>query len=45
MFGAAIACGPQNSDNMRALATVEKLMCRDRTPDEDALLKMLTNAD
>jgi antitoxin component HigA of HigAB toxin-antitoxin module len=32
------------ADNKRAMATVEKLMCRDRTPDEDALLKVLTNA-
>ena len=32
------------ADNKRALATVEKLMCRKRTPEENALLKVLTNA-
>ena len=32
------------ADNMRALATVEKLMCRNRTPEENALLKVLSNA-
>ena len=32
------------ADNTRALATVEKLMCRNRTPEENALLKVLNNA-
>jgi len=31
------------SDNERALVTVEKLMCRERTPEEDALLQILTD--
>lgn len=31
------------SDNKRALATVEKLMSRDRTPVEDDLLEILSN--
>jgi len=30
------------ADNERALATVEGLMCRRRTPEEDALLDVLT---
>ena len=30
------------SDNERALAAVKELMCRDRTPEEDALLQVLT---
>ena len=30
------------ADNKRALATVEGLMCRRRTPEEDALLDVLT---
>jgi HTH-type transcriptional regulator / antitoxin HigA len=32
------------ADNERALATVENLKRRDRSPDEDALLKVLSNA-
>jgi antitoxin component HigA of HigAB toxin-antitoxin module len=32
------------ADNMRALAAVEKLMCRARSPEEDALLKVLNSA-
>ena len=32
------------ADNMRALAAVEKLMCRARSPEEDALLKVLSSA-
>ena len=31
------------ADNERALATVEGLMCRRRTPEEDALLDVLTD--
>lgn len=31
------------ADNKRALATVEGLMCRRRTPEEDALLDVLTD--
>lgn len=31
------------SDNQRALATVERLMCRRRTLEEDALLDILTD--
>ena len=31
------------ADNERALATVEGLMCRQRTPEEDALLDVLTD--
>lgn len=31
------------ADNERALATVERLMCRRRTPDEDALLDVLAD--
>jgi HTH-type transcriptional regulator/antitoxin HigA len=31
------------ADNRRALATVEGLMCRRRTPEEDALLDVLTD--
>jgi HTH-type transcriptional regulator/antitoxin HigA len=31
------------ADNERALATVESLMCRRRTPQEDALLDVLTD--
>ena len=31
------------ADHERALATVERLMCRSRTPDEDALLDVLTD--
>lgn len=31
------------ADNERALATVERLMCRQRTPEEDALLDVLTD--
>jgi HTH-type transcriptional regulator/antitoxin HigA len=32
------------ADNERALATVKNLMCRGRTDDEDALLKILSTA-
>ncbi len=32
------------ADSERALATVKNLMCRERTGDEDALLKVLSNA-
>jgi HTH-type transcriptional regulator / antitoxin HigA len=32
------------ADNERALATVKNLICRQRTEDEDALLKVLGNA-
>ncbi|MGA2882498.1 MAG: transcriptional regulator [Bryobacteraceae bacterium] len=31
------------ADNERALATVQDLMCRQRTPEEDALLDVLTD--
>jgi HTH-type transcriptional regulator/antitoxin HigA len=31
------------ADNERALATVEGLLCRRRTPEEDALLEVLTS--
>jgi antitoxin component HigA of HigAB toxin-antitoxin module len=32
------------ADNERALATIKNLMRRERSPDEDALLKVLSNA-